>query len=337
MGGADAALWERFIEFDTTNGRFCLCRNVGATSGAAGPGSWHLRTVNQRHRFRVDAPGAGLRLDQAISAGLPDVSRTLAKRVLLEGGVFVDRKRVKVASRLVREGQWVEVHVAAPSQKEAKPSYELPVLHESASYLVVDKPSGLCSAPTPESDMQDVLALLKRRAATKGDAGDLFLVHRLDRPTSGLMVVAKTKAAAAHLSLQAASHQMQRIYDALLFGTLAEKVTITEPIEDREAVTTFTPLASYAVATRVRAELLTGRTHQVRIHATHMGTPILGDSKYGRSLTRKHTPRPPRLGLHARTLAFLDPDSEKVVEFHSDFPEDLAAYERLLSPQGGDC
>jgi 23S rRNA pseudouridine1911/1915/1917 synthase len=277
---------------------------------------------------------AGFRLDQAIAAELPQVSRTLAKKVLGEGGVFVDRKRVKIAGRLVQEGQTVEVNVAGELLQERPPlpELELFVVSESSTFFVVDKPSGMLSAPSPETDQHDVLAHLAKRSPS-----GVFLVHRLDRPTSGLMVVAKSAKSAAHLSEQVATHAMKRSYEALIFGSLEKQETVSSAIDEKEAITHFSPLQKYGDVSHVRADLETGRTHQVRIHATHRGTPILGDSKYGRALTRKVSPRAPRLALHARRLVFQDPENDQMVEFESEFPEDLRAYLKLLPPPGSDC
>lgn len=244
--------------------------------------------------------------------------------------MFVDRSRVKIAGRKVRCGQAVELFVAEDRERARTTEFahELILVSETADFVVVDKPSGLYSAPIPESDQQDLLAHLKRRS--NETEGEFFLVHRLDRPTSGLMVVAKTRAAAAHLSDQVASRRMKRRYEALLVGRLDQPETVSHPIDGKEAITEFAPLQQRGPLTWVSAELRTGRTHQVRIHATARGTPIVGDSKYGRALSRGVSVQPPRLALHAVELSFLDPAEGKVVRFSSPMPEDLQTYwERL--------
>src|SRR5690606_26169474 len=147
----------------------------------------------------------GKRLDQAIAAHLPEVSRTRAKVALNDGGVFVDRKRTKVAGRLVRTGQQIEVNLAgAVARKEIDTAApEIPVVKMTNDFIVVDKPSGLFSAPTPESDANDLLHFLKKTLEEMKESNtEIFLVHRLDRPTSGLMVLARNKKAAAYLSEQ---------------------------------------------------------------------------------------------------------------------------------------
>jgi 23S rRNA pseudouridine1911/1915/1917 synthase len=245
--------------------------------------------------------------------------------------VFLDRKRVKVAGRIVRAGQVIEVNLGdfAPMTTGREESVLVPVVHQTDDYVVIDKPSGLFSAPTPESDRNDVLAFLRQQLGT-ADAPrsitDLHLVHRLDRPTSGLMVIAKTSTAAAHLSAQMASREMTRRYAAILCGQIEAQVEVDQFIEDRPAQTVFTLVEQRARACLVEAELRTGRTHQVRIHANHLHAPVAGDSKYGRSRARLLDVRAPRLCLHASQLRFVDPKNGTQQVFHSPLPEELAKW-----------
>ncbi len=285
--------------------------------------------MNSPLKFTVLEAHHGKRLDQAIAAHLPEVSRTRAKVALSDGGVFVDRKRTKVAGRLVRTGQQIEVHLAnAIVRKEIDTAApEIPVVKMTDDFIVVDKPSGLFSAPTPESDANDLLHFLKKSLQETGEStAELFLVHRLDRPTSGLMVLARNKKAAAYLSEQVAEHSMTRRYQAVLVGSLAETVVQTSSIDGKDAETTFTPLEQRGPATWVSARLGTGRTHQVRLHAEALSAPVAGDSKYGRSLQRALATRPPRLALHACELTFRDPATQKVLQFVSPWPQDLAEW-----------
>jgi len=315
------------VEIDHLNG-----------AGADPDEPWQRRRVATRRSFRVLSEHAGLRLDQAISIHLSDISRALARRVLSEGGVFVDKKRVKIAGRSVRAGQAIDVFVESERSSAATDApLELTVLLETADYVVVDKPTGMFSAPTPATDQKDVLAALDRRDKAAGQSGEYFLVHRLDRPTSGLMLVAKNKGAAAHLSEQVAARRMKRRYEAFLLGSLTEEVSVTTPVEQKEAHTDFAPLRDRAGITWVSAELGTGRMHQVRIHATSLGMPVLGDSKYGRSLARRAPLRPPRLALHAAELTFIDPSTRQVIRLDCPMPPDLLDYWKRLPEPAGDC
>lgn len=284
--------------------------------------------MSARLSFTVLEIHSGKRLDQAIAAGLPEVSRTRAKVAIGDGGVFIDRKRVKVAGRLVRTGQKIEVNLTSPlAQKELQgPAPVISIIAQSEDYIVVDKASGLFSAPTPESDSNDLLYFLAKQLETAGHTKDLFLVHRLDRPTSGLMVLARHKKAAAYLSEQVADHSMTRRYQAVLVGALPKTTVAQMPLEGKTAETAFTPLEQRGPATWVSARLTTGRTHQVRLHAEALEAPVAGDSKYGRRLQRALSLRPPRLALHACELTFRDPKSGKVLQFSSPWPEDLAEW-----------
>lgn len=306
----------------------CLPRKTAKNIGIRGR-LWHRSGALNSHRFSVTKEDDGLRLDQAIAKNVASVSRTLAKKLLTEGGVFVDKKRTKVAGRIVREGQRIDVHVsqlATSPQPEVAP-LEIPIVELTESYVVIDKPSGVFSAPTPESDRNDAMAfvarILKQRGAS--DTG-IFLVHRLDRPTSGLMIFARTKAAAASLSEQLAEKSAGRHYEALLVGRLEGETTVTAPLEGKTAQTHFVPRVQRGGVTWVEATLETGRTHQVRLHAEHLGAPVAGDSKYGRREQRALASRPPRMALHASRLTFRDPETGLERAFSSPLPDDLVIW-----------
>lgn len=288
-----------------------------------------VAVVANSHRFSVSADDDGLRLDQAIAKNVDSVSRTLAKKLIAEGGVFLEQKRTKVAGRIVREGQRVAIHVGdqAATLQEKEAPRDIPIVELTSTYVVIDKPSGVFSAPTPESDRNDALAFVARSLKERGSEDcTLYLVHRLDRPTSGLMVFARTKAAAASLSEQLAEKSAGRHYEAVLTGVLQEETIVTEPLLGKSAETHFVPRDAREGATLVSATLKTGRTHQVRLHALHLGTPIAGDSKYGRQAQRDLPSRPPRMALHASRLTFRDPETGGLREFSSPLPQELAIW-----------
>lgn len=287
--------------------------------------------VAKRIRFQVSQDQDGLRLDQGIGAALPEISRTLAKKLIALGGVYLNRRRVKVAGRILREGQQVELHIIEGSQGSQKNTLlqnrELVILERGPDFVVVEKPSGVFSAPTLQSDQGDLLDLLRAQLETlEGNAPPLHLVHRLDRPTSGLMVVATSKAAAAHLGGQLINGRMKRVYQAILVGELSESVELELAIDGKAANTTFTPIQTRGGLTQVEARLGTGRTHQVRIHAESLKMPVAGDSKYGRQLQRGILPRPPRLALHAIQLAFVPPFGTEERLYRSIFPPELSEW-----------
>lgn len=289
----------------------------------------------RRFQFTVSQEQSGRRLDQIIAAEVSLLSRTRAKQVIGEGGVFVDKKRVKVAGKLLFKDQQVVVHyneqlVSATSDVL---TFDVPIVALNSDYVVVDKPSGLFSAPTPESDRNDLLYLLAEQLRLQNQNHELYPVHRLDRPTSGLMLVARTPAAAANFSRLMESHQIVRQYLALIFDPKEDQAQITVDIDGKAACTHFSVLERRNSVALVRARLETGRTHQVRIHAEVWGSPILGDPKYGRTLLRTRMlalaeplPRAPRLALHAFELTVPAGNGSTELHFSSPLPEDLRTY-----------
>jgi len=276
-------------------------------------------------RLRVPADAAGLRLDQALAKLASDLSRGAARRLIARGSVFVAGSRVKVAGRVVRAGQTLEVH-QAPDEVSGGPKAaakavppEIPILLVTPDLVVVDKPSGVLSAPTPETDQADLLHFLRPTL------GQLYLVHRLDAPTSGAMLLARTPEAARSLAAQLETRTLSRKYAALLAGSIAQDFSCREPVGGKSACTHFRVLEHAPTATRVEAELETGRTHQIRIHAQTVGHPVLGDRKYGTPLP-KGVLRPPRLALHALAVRFADPRTGGETEVEAPFPHELSAY-----------
>lgn len=295
---------------------------------------------------RVTAAASGLRLDQAIPE-LTVHSRTAARKLIERGAVFVDGKRVKVASRLLREGQALTVHAAdlprATAKDEAPPT--LDIVHHDPEFIVVNKPSGMFSVSTPESDQHDLIHFLGLHLRAAGESSELHVVHRLDRPTSGLIVVARTKAAAGALTEQLATRDLGRQYRALVAGrfdpaalAVRSGVTLEDGgalvcslnVGDKEAESRFFLEAVHGTISEVEVKLTTGRTHQIRLHGEALGHPVLGDSKYGRRLLRD-LPHPPRLALHAERLSLLSPRSGERLELFAPFPDDLADFARRAS------
>jgi len=291
----------------------------------------------RRERFVVPPALAGVRLDRALAAGIDGLSRARARVLLDLGAVYVDGARVKIASRPVRPGQRIEAVMGGAFARATKQvggaarradEASLPaftILHEDDDVLVVDKPAGLHSAPTPEGDSATLLSLLRRRGT-----GPVFLVHRLDAPTSGVLVFARTAAASRTLSAAFARHDVRREYLALVAGApAAATMTLDAPIGGRAARTHVQVVErAGTLAALVRCRLETGRTHQIRIHLNGAGHPVLGDPRF----PVRAPLRPPRLGLHAALLAFRHPRSGAESLFESPWPPDLSDYlDRLRS------
>lgn len=289
-----------------------------------------------KHMFEVAPDDAGLRLDQVIPKHVPGLSRRKTRAVIDLGGVFVDRARVKVAGRPVKPGQKIEVNVGGAVER-AEPPAAPRIVHADDAILVVDKPAGLVTAPTPEASRGDLLDQLSRQF------GEVYLVHRLDLPTSGLLVFARTRDANKRLGDAFKLHDVDREYRAVAVGEVAAQ-TIDRPIDRKRAVTHVTPLESLVVpaapgvtlasgsalaptrATLLACRLETGRTHQIRIHLAGLGHPIAGDRTHGGETERSFRPRPPRLALHAAVLGFAHPTTGERVRWEAPLPADLATW-----------
>jgi len=223
----------------------------------------------------------------------------------------------------VRAGQAIEVNVGGALDRGPRPAPA--IVHTDDHIIVADKPAGLVTAPTPESDRGDLLDQLAQRH------GEVYLVHRIDLPTSGLLVFARTREANRRLGDAFAAHDVDREYLAVAIGAVAAQ-TIDRPIEGRRAVTHVEPVEALAGATLVRVRLETGRTHQIRIHLAGAGHPVAGDAQHGGEVSRTFVPRPPRLALHAAVLGFTHPATGERVRFVSELPADLASWIARLRP-----
>ena len=297
----------------------------------------------------VAAGAAGGRLDLVLAGKFPQVSRTQFTRHVCEGAVTVNGK-LAAPSRKLRAGEVVAWTPAAPRPSLELRAQNIPlqVVHEDASLLVIDKPPGLVVHPAAgHEDGTLVNALLAHCRDLRGIGGELRpgIVHRLDKDTSGLLVVAKDDATMATLGADFKIHRVRRVYDALVVGRpprAAGKIDTlhgrdphdrkrftTRVKTGRRAITNWRLVEDLGRAARLQAELETGRTHQVRVHFAALGCPILGDASYGRS------PRDPavreiartlgRQALHARVLGFFHPKTGAWMEFQSEPPADFAA------------
>ncbi len=300
----------------------------------------------------VSGAQAGLRLDQFLAAAVPDLSRRRARTLLDIGGVFVDGKRCKVAGRTLHEGQKITVFVGGALERathdvgtaaRAADAARLPpyqIVFEDADLLVVDKPAGLLTAPTPEGDRNTLSDLLARRGGA-GRRESIFVVHRIDLQTSGLLVFARNEAANRVLAERFRVHDIERVYLAVVAGRFPDEITrIEKPIAGRAAVTNVSIEERFGQrATRLRVRLETGRTHQIRIHCASVGHPVLGDDRDhpgpDGSVRRVEPPGervagPPRMALHAHRLGFSHPRTAAPMTFESAWPADLDPWTAAL-------
>jgi 23S rRNA pseudouridine1911/1915/1917 synthase len=277
--------------------------------------------------FEVPDSADQLRLDQCLAQCVPGLSRRMARVIIDLGGVFIDKKRVKVASRKVFRGQRIAVHRGGAferatkvtgKQARARDEAALPqfrVLFEDEHVVAIDKPAGLLSAPTPESDRNNLLSILAETRA------HVSVVHRLDLQASGVMIFAKTGEANEKLSDLFREHTLTRRYDVLVAGVPAQQTLhVAVPVQGKPAATDFRCVEAFERFSHLEATLHTGRTHQIRLHLVHVGLPVLADPRYA--------PRadwhPPRLALHAKLLELAHPVSGDTLTLSSPLPPELA-------------
>jgi 23S rRNA pseudouridine1911/1915/1917 synthase len=277
-----------------------------------------------------------------VAARVPSLSRTRIARLADEGRVRVDGRPRKPAFRL-RPGQMVEIVVPPPAPSGVLPeSIPIDIVLEDEDLLVVNKPAGLTVHPAPGHPSGTLVnALLSAVSGLAGIGGTLRpgIVHRLDKDTSGLLVVAKSDAAHRSLAAQFKAHTAQRTYLAVVRGRVRRDAgTIAAPLgrhpvrrtriavvpRGREAVTHYTALERFRDATLLACRLETGRTHQIRVHLAHAGHPVIGDPVYGRA----RAPEITRQALHAARLEFTHPRTGRRVTCTAPLPDDMA---RLLT------
>ncbi len=278
--------------------------------------------------FDVDPTEAGERLDRLAASRL-DLSRSAIQRIIQTGLMRVDGKRA-VSSYRVRGGERVEAWV--PEERILAEEIPVAVVFEDEDLLVVDKPAGLVVHPGAGNPTGTLVnALLERGIAGGEDPSRPGVVHRLDRDTSGLMMLAKGEPAYSRLVAEISGRRVGRVYRAVVVGEgLPETGTVDSPVGrdpenptlmaagvGRPAVTHFEVLREAAGHAMLKVRLETGRTHQIRVHLSAIGHPVYADPLYGQAIPGR------RLWLHAERLAFVHPVSGEALEFESPIPEDL--------------
>ncbi len=289
------------------------------------------------------------RLDRFLADQL-SYSRTQAGRLIAGGAVRVNGDPSR-ASRTLARGDLVEVDLPeGAASSPLKPYHRpVPVVFEDESLLVIDKPAALVVHPAPGHwDDTLVNALAARGTTLSGVGGRPGIVHRLDKDTSGLMIVAKTDRAHRVLARALGRREVRRRYAALIWGHVRPSLTIEAPIArhptdrkrmavlatGRTAQTEVRQVARFDACDLVRVELRTGRTHQIRVHLAHVGHPVIGDPVYAggghRRVTGSQQPHAraveqatPRQALHAAELEFVHPDTGAHCRFRAEWPADL--------------
>ncbi|HXF67581.1 MAG TPA: 23S rRNA pseudouridine(1911/1915/1917) synthase RluD [Burkholderiales bacterium] len=286
-------------------------------------------------QLAVPAECAGLRLDQALARLLPRYSRSRLAQWIRAGRVALNGRPAAPRHR-VWKGDLVAVTPApAPEELAHRPeAIALDIVYEDEHLLVVNKPPGLVVHPGSGNWQGTLLNALLGHAPRLGALARAGIVHRLDKDTSGLLVVAKTPEAQADLVRQLQARSVRREYLALAHGRIARAGTVEAPIgrhprvrtrmavaaRGRPAVTHYEVLERFEHATLLRVRLETGRTHQIRVHLSALGHPVVGDPVYGR---RGAQPSFPRQALHAERLALVHPATRRPMSWRVEPPQDM--------------
>ena len=291
-------------------------------------------------------PGAlsGLRADQAIAKIFPQHSRARIQKWIRDGAATLDGEAVRVKDR-VAGGERIDIHCSVESddQSEAQPG-PLTVIHEDPDLLVLDKPPGLVVHPGAGNRDGTLLNRLLAHDSGLRTIPRAGLVHRLDKDTSGLMLVAKSLHAHTHLVAQIKAREVERIYEAVVCGSPPVRATVEAAIgrdrvrrtrmgvgpHGKHAVTHYRVLERYPGHARLEVRIETGRTHQIRVHLAHLGYPIVGDATYGRRRSAMRAAGAPhvvsefpRQALHARRLSLSHPVSGRALTIESALASDL--------------
>lgn len=313
------------------------------------------------HKLTADPKQALIRIDKFLMDRLPNVTRNKLQAGINEGFITVNDKEVKPSYR-VHPGDVVIVALPEPPRdNEVKPeNIPLNVVYEDAAIMVIDKPAGMVVHPAYMNWTGTLVNALmwhfNSLPELPGNDGRPGLVHRIDKDTSGLLVIAKTEQAMTSLAKQFFDHSIERKYNALVWGVpdppegtinvnvgrslKDRRVTAAFPLGDfgRRAVTHYKLITDYRYVSLIECQLETGRTHQIRAHMKYLGHPLFNDATYGGNEVVKGTVFTkykqfvencfqliPRQALHARTLGFIHPTTGEKVHFESPLPEDFIA------------
>ena len=309
----------------------------------------------QPERLIVESSQPGTRLDAFLRERFPDISRGGWRRLIDEGKVLVNHQATKPTHH-PRAGEVIEIHPAEARPVDIGPeNIPLEILHEDDWLLVLNKAAGQVVHPAAgHAGGTLVNALLHHCAGSLSGIGGLArpgIVHRLDKETTGCLVVAKNDAAHLALSAQFAAREVQKSYLAIVCGqpkmvsgeiqaaigrhpTDRKRMAANTPGRSRAAHTSYRMMEVLNHAALMEARIHTGRTHQVRVHFQFLGHPLLGDSVYGARLNRQFTEQtgltPPRVMLHAASLGFIHPQSGKPARFEAPLPPDFLSMLKKL-------
>lgn len=299
-----------------------------------------------QQQFNVDQLEAGKRLDQCLAKRLPEYSRSKIQHWIKSGFILLNQQ-LCVAKQKVNFGDLISLDVPVEKKIEDKAeNIKFEIVYKDDAFFVINKPVGLVVHPAAGHQTGTLLNGLLSIDANLEQLPRAGIVHRLDKDTSGVMVVARTLTAHNHLVSQLQERTVKREYRAVAQGVITAGRTIEEPIgrhpndrkkmaviaDGKDAITHFNVLKKFKNFSEIKVNLETGRTHQIRVHLSHLRHPLVGDQVYGGRLTlpksiseelklKLHSFK--RQALHAKKLSFIHPVSEDLVSFETDLPSDM--------------
>ena len=297
---------------------------------------------------------SGQRLDSVIAKLFPDFSRSKLKSWLDSGAIYINDVPLIKPSKKVNGGEEVKILIKEEKLISAEPqNIQFEVKHKSKDFLIVDKKAGMVVHPGAGNHQNTLLNALLFKFPELEKLPRAGIIHRLDKETSGLMIIASNQNSYKNLSEQISKRLVKRTYQAFAVGNISRSGKIEEPVgrhprnrqkqavteKGKYALTRYTVLKKYGNYTHLEVNLETGRTHQIRVHMSHIGFPLIGDVLYGRkkrfakstnSDLREVIEKFPRQALHASNLAFKDIDSGNEVSFESSLPKDLLDLKKNL-------
>ena len=297
---------------------------------------------------------SGQRLDSVIAKLFPDFSRSKLKSWLDSGAIFINDVPLLKPSKKVNGGEEVKILIKEEKLISAEPqNIQFEVKHKSKDFLIVDKKAGMVVHPGAGNHQNTLLNALLFKFPELEKLPRAGIIHRLDKETSGLMIIASNQNSYKNLSEQISKRLVKRTYQAFAVGNISRSGKIEEPVgrhprnrqkqavseKGKYALTRYSVLKKYGNYTHLEVNLETGRTHQIRVHMSHIGFPLIGDVLYGRkkrfakstnSDLREVIEKFPRQALHASNLAFKDIDSGNEVSFESSLPKDLLDLKKNL-------
>jgi len=318
-------------------------------------------TESQILNFTVPAGQKRMRLDQYLTNCIPDISRSKVQRLIKEGWVLIGGSQVKM-KHSVRPFEKIEVALPKPAPIEALPEkIPLDIVFEDESLLVINKPAGMVVHPAPGNLTGTLVNALLGYGTSLAGTDDSIrpgIVHRIDKDTSGLLVVAKDEISHRKLALQFEHKTAARVYESIVWPRLKipagkidaplgrssrDRKLIAVRRDGKHAITHYNELEKFTFASYIRLKLETGRTHQIRVHMKHLGHPIFGDQVYGgrgsnlagfnrhnMAIAKEMLQVMQRQALHAKTLGFTHPQSEEALHFESELPQDFDALLQML-------